>query len=181
MRARGTRIVCLVGVVVGLCLAWPSAAQVSKPGPLELPDAAKDALHEKWPDWQLAPLDPEADSCAKDDVPSLPLAQADFNGDGIADYGATIRTSAGVRLVVLLYRPWGYDVSDLDALGDQSANRMLSVTRRGTKFTNPLLKFDDYLVNDTLTLMACSGERTFYRWIGTGFDKLVLPPSAPRF
>lgn len=180
MRARGAPLVSLVMAMAGLWLAWPIAAQVSKPAPLELSNDAKDALHDKWPEWQIAPVGPETASCAKDDEPASALVQADLNGDTTMDFGAAIHTQAGVRLVVLLYRPWGYNVFDLDALGEQSASRMLTITRRGTKFTNPLLKFDDYLVNDTLTAVACTGERTFYRWIGTGFDKIVLPASGLR-
>jgi hypothetical protein len=135
---------------------------------------ARGALADLWPKWQPATLDPQVRNCAAGrNDPPLRL-EFDADGDGAMDLALAVQTGEGTRLAVILNRALDTVVHDLDSLGGPAANGFLGVAPRGSRFTNPATKLDDYFGNPTLTATRCGEPVTAYRWTGVGFEKVVL-------
>lgn len=141
-----------------------------------LPKAAEAALDEKWPHkgWKMTTVDPKIASCLPAGTPAKDVVTADFDSDGMSDIAATILTDKGVKLVVLMARTWGYDVYDVDSLGDKQATVSLSLEKRGTRFTNSANGAVDNYPADTITASACGASRVSYIWTGLGYRKVTL-------
>jgi len=168
----------LIGLVVFLGHLTATAAPMAAPqapAPPELPKAARDALKQQWRDWTQAAADPQATACRAHDGGARTLVTADLDGDGFADYALAVKIAAGVRLVALVYRPWGFVLHDLDAIGEQSATRAIDVEPRGGQFMNPRTHLSDFYPADTLAVSNCVGETAVYLWRGAGFEKVILP------
>jgi hypothetical protein len=141
---------------------------------LELPDKAEDALDDRWDTWSVAPLATEATSCAPEAAGALSL---DVDSDGLEDIVLAVLTPDGVRLVALLRRLRGYDLYDVDALGEIEADGHLVVMPRGTAYRNPRTSLDDYVANDTVGVHRCDQEQVeLYLWYGFRFEKIIPAP-----
>ena len=154
-----------------------TAAPASAPattGPPVLPELARKAIDEKYKQWDLARVVP-AGSCQDRLGPSPNLISGDFNDDGFTDYGAWIATSGGVRLIALMGWLSDYQVYELETLPDTTAPRFLGLEKRGTKFSNPKTKLEDYFSQNTLTTYSCGKDRIVYLWVGFHFEREVLP------
>jgi hypothetical protein len=163
--------------------AWSlTAARAQTPAPKSaspvLPDEARESLKKKWPGWQLAAPAASIGACLPGGKAPATFVTADFDTDGHADYAAAVQTQQGVRLAALTWRPWGFDLYDVDALGDQGAAASIVVAARGVKFTNPRTLQEDYFPGDTLTSRSCDKGATAYFWTGVGFSRLVIPSFA---
>jgi hypothetical protein len=156
--------------VSGILIAAPQVV-----APPELPKDARAALKHQWPGWTEARPDPQATACRAADGGARTLQMADLDGDGNADYALAVNTGTEVRLVGLVYRPWGFVLHDLDSLGQQTATRSLEIRPRGQQFTNPRTQLRDFYPADTVAASACGGDTAVYMWRGSGFDKVVLP------
>jgi hypothetical protein len=168
------RMSVLIVLFVSSASVATRTALVVSPPPESLPKAARDALNNKWRGWQIATVDP-ALSCLTGDAATSPmLVQADFDSDGHPDVAAAIQTPQGVRLVAMMSREGGYELFDLDALGDKTAAAYLRVESRGTKFLRPPLQVPDYFSDATLATYTCGGGHTVYVWSGAGFEKIAL-------
>lgn len=139
-----------------------------------LPKAADEALDERWATWSLATIDPGAMACAADARPAVTL---DIDGDGLSDVAALVQTPDGVRLVALLSRLWGYDLYDIDALGETTASGYLTAMPRGTAYVNPRTAAESYLSNATMAVRRCGmPEIDLYLWYGFRFEKTTATP-----
>jgi hypothetical protein len=169
----------------GLSAGWAPAQSQKAASPI-LPDEARESLKKKWPEWAPAAVATAIDTCRPGGKPAAALVTADFDSDGHADFAAAIQTKAGVRLVVLTWRPWGFDLYDVDSLGDHGLDASVLVAAPGLKFVNPRSGLDDYFSGDTLMTRSCGSGATAYIWTGVGFTRVVIAsidgprPSAPR-
>jgi hypothetical protein len=166
-------IAIIIGIGSGALAGAPLAAQ--KSGGVALPKIARKALDAKWKGWQLATMDPQSQSCRGDGGESPVVLQGDFDDDGRLDTALAIKTAQGVRLVAAMARVQETLLYDIDSLGDAAASGYLGLERRGTKFTNPNTKLDDYFAADTLTVYRCGQPRTAHIWTGLGFSKVTIP------
>jgi hypothetical protein len=159
----------------GVLAAGPSVATQSLQS-ATMPRAARTVLTKKWPLWELASIDSAASSCATG-KPAEARVTADFDYDDHVDIAAAIKTAKGVRLVALVWRSWGYDLYDVDALGEQTATGYLEVAGHGTKFINPTTMLPDFFSGNTLTIHTCGKPTTAYTWNGVGFRKITIAGS----
>lgn len=139
-----------------------------------LPGKARNALKATWPDWHVAPVDAAATACAPG--PAAGPVAIDIDGDGTPDLALAVQTTQGIRLAVLMHRPWGYDLYDVDGLGDAAVSAYLAVTPRGSAYPNPRTAQSSHAGHDTLTWRRCDDPaRTLYLWRGFMFEKVVVP------
>jgi len=159
--------------VLSMSLAG-AGIQTAARQPPPLSGKARDALNTMWPGWQVAAVDAAATACAPG-AAAGPVA-IDIDGDGTSDLALAVQTTDGVRLAVLIHRPWGYDLYDVDGLGTGSVSGYLAVTPRGTSYPNPRTSLNSYAGYDTVTLLRCDdAARTLYLWRGFMFEKIVQP------
>jgi hypothetical protein len=175
-----TRLSVAASVLLVTACAVAGVVAVADKPESPLPKDARKALDKKWPGWQMAAIDPASASCLADQTAARAVVEGDFDSDGRADIGAAIQTPQGVRLVAMTWREWGYEVYDLDSLGDKMASAYLGRERPGAKFLNPNTQLDDYFPTDTLAAYTCSGGRTAYLWTGLGFRKIVIGNKPPQ-
>jgi len=142
-----------------------------------MPKSARGVLAKKWPNWQLASIDSSAGACLAG-KPAQARVTGDFDYDDHVDIAAAIQTGLGTRLVALIWRSWGYDLYDIDALGEQTASGYLEIASHGTKFVNPTTMLPDFFSGNTLTVRACGKPATAYTWNGVGFSKLKIAGSS---
>ena len=141
-----------------------------------LPKAAEAALDEKYPHkgWQMTTVDPSVASCLPSGTPAKEVVTADFDSDGMSDIAAAVVTPAGVRLIVLMARTWGYDVYDVDGLGDKVASVSLGLEKRGKRFVNSANGAVDNYPADTITTLTCGANQVSYIWSGIGYRKVTV-------
>jgi hypothetical protein len=141
-----------------------------------LPQAALDALDEKWPHkgWQMTTVDPQVVSCLPKGTPAKEVVTADFDSDGMSDIAATVMTPNGVRLVVLMARTWGYDVYDVDGLGEKVSSVSLGLEPRGKRYTNLAANLQNNYSADAITTFVCGTTRVSYLWSGNGYYKVTV-------
>ena len=141
-----------------------------------LPQAAIAALDDKWPKkgWQITSVDPKVAACLPKGIAAREVVTADFDSDGLSDIAAMITTPQGVRLVVLMARTWGYDVYDVDSLGDKTASVSLGLEPRGKRYENPALGLSNNYSADALTTYICGTTRVSYLWSGNGYYKVTV-------
>jgi hypothetical protein len=145
-----------------------------------LPPGATDALNDHWPkkDWSIATIGSQTSACLAG-KPNATAVSADFDSDGLADLALFVKTSSGVRLVVLLARGDHYAVYDVDAAGDQDASAGLGLAKRGTQFAKTTSLATDFYPADTLTTYVCSGAKSSYLWGGLDFYRVDLRAAPP--
>jgi|SRR5579862_2073780 len=141
-----------------------------------LPPAAVAALDHKWPrkDWQRATLDPQVASCLPATVPPKTVVTSDFDSDGMSDIALAVSTSKGTRLVVLMARTYGYELFDVDALGDKAAGLALGIDPRGKRFVNADTTGVDNYSSDSIAAIGCANAHFSYLWSGFDFYKVKV-------
>jgi hypothetical protein len=164
----------LVLLLSAFLLAVVSTGTTAAAPPPALPLVVKKLLDKKYKGWQLAPVAP-AGGCADRMGDSPALVTADFNSDGFADWGLEIKTSAGVKLLVVMAWQEDYRIFELETSADATASRFVGLARRGTRFENPQTKMEDYFTNETLVTNSCGKDQVAYLWVGFNFIRAVLP------
>jgi hypothetical protein len=141
-----------------------------------LPDAAIAALDAKYKNkgWQMTTVDPQVASCLPKGTPAKEVVTADFDSDGMSDIAAMITTSEGARLVVLMARTWGYDIYDVDKLGEKTSSVSLGLEPRGKRYTNLAAGLTNNYSADAITTFVCGKTRVSYLWSGNGYYKVTV-------
>jgi hypothetical protein len=151
------------------------AQQEQRAASADISKTVRKALDDRWKGWQLATVDPQALSCRpKDAAPPPVVVQGDLDGDGHPDTAFLIKTSQGVRLVAAITRVDDIVLVEVDSLGADAANGVLTLEPRGAKFSYPDLSVDDFFPADTLTISRCGQPTVAYFWLGLEFSKVEL-------
>lgn len=133
-------------------------------------------LDDRWDTWSLAAIAPDASACAADAAPAVTL---DVDGDGLADVAAAVRAPDGVHLVALLRRQRGYELFEIDRLGDDVASGYLTVTPPGRAYQNPRTGQETWTLAPTITILRCGqNSADLYEWFGFRFNKITVPRGA---
>ena len=166
----------LVALLMGGCLVANAGAQSPAPAapPVTISKALAKRLGRQFPGWQLAALESSCQAQAGD---SPSLVSGDFNSDTLPDFAVQLQATApGVAIAVAFTGLDDARVVQLDTGAGAAAPRILSIARRGTKFTSAA-GVDDYFPHATLIATTCAGERTAYSWNGSTFT--AIPLKAP--
>jgi hypothetical protein len=148
--------------------AGPVPLQVPDDASL-LPDDARDALGDRWPDWELASA---VASCEAG--PLQRVVPFDADGDGRQDVAVAVRAADAVHVAIFLNRPWGYILHDVDALPGATGALSLGVAQAGDRFKAQGRTLADFFSNATLVVSTCEGTLTGYLWNGVRFEKTPL-------
>jgi hypothetical protein len=136
---------------------------------------AKDALDQQYDKkWSLASISPQSASCLADSAAAKQFVEGDFNSDGQSDIAALLKVGNSVKLVVIFNRAEDAVITELDTLGESTADGYLTVRRRGDQFQNPGDSLHDYFVVDTVAVSRCGQPQTVYFWSGAAFRKSTL-------
>jgi hypothetical protein len=166
----------LAALLMGGWLAAGVAAQSPAPAaaPATISKSLAKRLARQFPGWQLAALE---SSCQAQAGNSPSLVSGDFNSDTLPDLAVQIQATApGVALVVAFTGLDDARIVQIDTRAGAAAPRILSVARKGSKFTSAA-GADDYFPHATLVAMTCAGDRTAYLWNGATFT--AVPLKAP--
>jgi len=143
-----------------------------------LPKQAAHALDDKYPGWTLAQFSGTDAACGTRAGSSPTQVNDDFNTDGFGDWALEIRSGDAVKLVVVMGWLADFRVYEVESTPGDKAAVYLTTLKRGTKYTNPVTKSDEYLSHNSLVTQPCGGDRVFYLWNGDGFRKVVPEKSA---
>jgi hypothetical protein len=140
-----------------------------------LPEAARAALDQKWPNktWSVAATATQVASCMPG-KPTSSVVVSDLDSDNATDIAAPITTPQGTQLVALLQRDDHYAVYDLGPIDVTTTG--LGLSKRGAPFVKADTLFHDFYGSDTLTTFTCNGASTSYLWGGLDFYKVALAP-----
>ena len=147
--------------------------------PGALPNDAAKLLDAKYPGWQLADFTPASSGpgCADRSGKASTIVNDDFNTDGFGDWAVEIRVGDTIKLVAIMGWLADFKLHEIESAPGAKADRFLTSLPRGTKFTNPMTKSDDYLSHNSIVTQSCAGDRVFYLWDGDGFQKVIPGPA----
>jgi hypothetical protein len=140
---------------------------------VELPDKAREAVEKRWTGAAPAGLPAEPAACLQDGAAATSLLTADLDSDGHADYIVPVRTAAGLRLAVVLYRLPDYAVFELDELDGPEAPVAIGLAPRGAQFM-PSGGIPDFYPAPTVLGRRCGQPDIAYLWTGFSFRKTPL-------
>jgi len=138
-----------------------------------LPKQAAQALDDKYPGWTLAQFSSGDAACDARAGASPTKINDDFNTDGFGDWALQIRSGDAIKLVVVMGWLADFRVYEVESAPGEKATRFLVDLKRGTKYTNPVTKSDEYLSHNSVVTKSCAVDQVFYLWNGDGFRKVV--------
>jgi hypothetical protein len=144
---------------------------------LVLPAAAQEALSREVPGWRLAPPAPQLVAWLSESKLGWEpnLVEADFDGDGRADYAVRVIVPRGqTQVIVLMKRGTGFAVFHL-AEDPQDPFTCLALYRRGEKdFDFERMKPFRYN-HDSLGILYSHSTAMTFSWTGAGFERRAAP------
>lgn len=165
---------------VSLLVSFPviaAAQSVSQEPPthVELSDAVQSQLEDAYPGAAVATVTPDTPGCAAAAPGSPLLVRADFDNDGLADYGVVITTPGGTpQVLAMLPRVNALVIHELGSWTPSSQTLRLHVLPMGRKFRAADATLDDYFSAPTLAAGTCTEATTAYLWTGLGFRATPL-------
>jgi hypothetical protein len=161
----------MLTVAVGAAACGSATAPVSVPGPpgLMLPAGLKEALDNRWPQWEIVPPADAAACGTRFDRPPAAIITTDLNGDATEDFAFQIASPDGRHVVAALARiDQEYDILEVATGTDASA--VLGVKRRGRSYRQQAEGVEHFFSLDTLAFGPCNQPETAYLWTGTAFQ-----------